>query len=364
MPNDDTIPTISEIKGNTILQLLTNVYDTLKKAIFKKQNKLIAGDNIVIDEVTNTISAIEGGTPVLDNYYTKPQTDALLDEKADVTELNEKANVSDVYSKTDVDELLSEKENIISAGNNITIITGADNNKTIKLSDNINREGTTNLVGNTNITGNITVTGNITQNGESYETHAEKIYTENDYIVTRDGAEGALASGDYSGIEIEKYDGINNCRLAVDSLGVARVGDVGDEEPLLTRDESNNLSNGQLLKWSSSGLKATGEGTVGTDTKPIKIVNGIATAITKDVLTVDGGTLSTNKFIEGVVAPYNTPFRVRSNQGNSNIYVMDIYDNNGNKLIGLYVTWDNNTGAHLAAVKRNADGTYSYPQII
>lgn len=280
MPNDDTIPTISEIKGNTILQLLTNVYDTLKKAIFKKQNKLVAGDNIVIDEETNTISAIEGGTPVLDNYYTKPQTDALLDEKADIIE---------VYSKTDVDNLLSEKENIISAGSNITIITDIDNKKTIKLSNDINREGTTNLagatnvVGNTNITGNVTITGNITQNGEAYETHAEKIYTKDDYIITREGAVGGLASGDYSGLEVEKYNGVDNCRLVVDNEGVARVGDTGDEQALMTRDDTSNLNNNAILKWDGTNNKAITEVTVGSDTKPIKSVNGVLTPITKDL---------------------------------------------------------------------------------
>jgi len=274
MPNDDTIPTISEIKGNTILQLLTNVYDTLKKAIFKKQNKLIAGDNIVIDEATNTISAIEGGTPVLDNYYTKPQTDVLLAEKA---------NVEDVYDKTDVDNLLDEKENIISAGNNITIITGADNKKTIKLSDNVNREGTTNLVGNTNITGNITVTGNITQNGQSYETHAEKIYTKDDYIVTREGAVGGLASGDYSGLEVEKYNGVDNCRLVVDNEGVARVGDTGDEQALMTRDDAFNLNNGAILKWDGTNYRAITESSVGSDTKPIKSVGGVLTPVSNDL---------------------------------------------------------------------------------
>lgn len=112
-----TIPTISEIKGNTILQLLTNAYNTLKNAISGKQNKLIAGDNIVINEETNTISAIQGGTPVLDDYYTKEETNELLDEKADVidvynkteidTKLGAKADSVDVYDKIEIDNLIS-----------------------------------------------------------------------------------------------------------------------------------------------------------------------------------------------------------------------------------------------------------------
>ena len=107
-----------------------------------------------------------------------------------------------------------------------------------------------------------------------------------------------------------------------------------------------------------------GTASVGSDAKPIKLVNGVATAITKDVLTVDGGDLNHNKYITGRVSAYNTPFRVASTDGNNNIYALDIYDNQGNKLIGLYVTWDSTNGARLNAVKRKANGDYSYPTIV
>ena len=120
-----TIPTISEIRGNTILQLLTNAYNTLKNAISGKQNKLIAGDNIVING--DRISAIEGGTPVLEDYYTKVETDELLDEKADVvdvynkteidTKLGAKADIADVYDKTEIDDMFA------GVSQNVEIIT-------------------------------------------------------------------------------------------------------------------------------------------------------------------------------------------------------------------------------------------------
>ncbi len=113
--------------------------------------------------------------------------------------------------------------------------------------------------GNVNLTGNLTITGDITQNGSAYETHAEKIYTTNDYIITRDGATGALASGDYSGFQVKKYDGTNDGRLVIDNTGTARVGDVGDEQPLLTRSESANLTDSQLFKWDAANSKAVGE---------------------------------------------------------------------------------------------------------
>ena len=133
------------------------------------------------------------------------------------------------------------------------------------------------------INGDLQVNGDIIQNGSAYETHAEKVYTTNDYIITRDGAISALSAGDYSGFQVKKYDGTNDGRLVIDNAGVARVGDVGDEQPLLTREESANLNNGALLKWDAVNQKAIDEGTVGSDTKPIKIVDGVATAVTKDL---------------------------------------------------------------------------------
>ena len=91
-----TVPTIGELKGNTILELFKNGYNALKNAITGKQNKLIAGDNIVITD-DNVISAITGGEPVMQNYYTKTETDELLDAKADA---------EDVYTKDETDDAI------------------------------------------------------------------------------------------------------------------------------------------------------------------------------------------------------------------------------------------------------------------
>ena len=109
------------------------------------------------------------------------------------------------------------------------------------------------------ITGDLTITGNITQNGDNYETHAQKVYTTNDYIITREGATGGLANGEYTGFQAKLYDGTNDGRLVFDNKGTARVGDVGDEQPLLTRDENNLINDGQVFIWDSTKLKAKGK---------------------------------------------------------------------------------------------------------
>ena len=170
------------------------------------------------------------------------------------------------------------------AGSNIEINPSGDDLE-IRVTDDISvndidAAGDVNISGDTNIGGTLNIAGDIIQQGAAYETHAEKIYTTNDYIYMREGAVGGLASGSYAGFEIIKYDGVNDGRLVIDNTGTARVGDVGTEQPLLTREESANLNNGALLKWDAANLKAVDEGTVGSDTKPIKIVNGVATPVT------------------------------------------------------------------------------------
>ena len=113
---------------------------------------------------------------------------------------------------------------------------------------------------NLTINADLIVNGDIFQYGAAYETHAEKVYTNDDYIVMREGAVSALAAGDYSGFQVTKYDGTNDGRLVIDKDGTARVGDVNDEQPLATRDEAADLTDGHLLKWDAANLKLTDAG--------------------------------------------------------------------------------------------------------
>ena len=62
--------------------------------------------------------------------------------------------------------------------------------------------------------GKIVANCDIIQNGAAYETHAEQIFTKNDYIVMRDGALGGLQPGEFSGFRINRF-GIQTVRDAV-----------------------------------------------------------------------------------------------------------------------------------------------------
>ena len=124
--------------------------------------------------------------------------------------------------------------------------------------------------------GQIVADCDIIQNGAAYETHAEQVYSVNDYIVTRDGQITGLGSGDLSGFHVKKYNGIDDSRLGVDNTGTMRVGDVGSEEPLMTRDEAANLNSGDVLLWDGVNLKAIGQA---KDTTP---ASGSTALVTSD----------------------------------------------------------------------------------
>lgn len=137
--------------------------------------------------------------------------------------------------------------------------------------------------------GKIVADCDIIQLGGNYETHAEQVYSKNDYIVMRDEAVSGLASGTYSGFQVKKYNGSDDARLVVDNEGVARVGDLNNEQPLLTRDETADLTDGAILAWDATGQKAkTDLGTIGSDTKPLKIVNGEPVPVTYDTIISTG----------------------------------------------------------------------------
>ena len=105
------------------------------------------------------------------------------------------------------------------------------------------------------INGDLLIEGNITQNGSSYETHAQQVYTTDDKITLRDGATAGLIAGATTGLTFKKYDGTNDGELSVDSSGTARVGDVGNLQPLATRDEAEAMGDGLPVVWDADDLK-------------------------------------------------------------------------------------------------------------
>lgn len=134
--------------------------------------------------------------------------------------------------------------------------------------------------------GQIVADCDIIQNGAAYETHAEQVFSVNDYIVTRDGQITGLAAGDLSGFHVKKYNGVDDSRLGVDNTGTMRVGDVGFEQPLATRDEAADMVSGAYVRWDGVNQKLIAPDVdVGDDTHPVKFVDGAPVAVTGELQT-------------------------------------------------------------------------------
>jgi predicted small secreted protein len=101
--------------------------------------------------------------------------------------------------------------------------------------------------------GNVTIQGNLIQEGSTYETHAEQVYTSNDFITLRDGALSALGSN-ISGLKVLKADGVNNLILGVGNDAISRIGWENDTLQAIATREDNPISNG-IAVWNSANSR-------------------------------------------------------------------------------------------------------------
>lgn len=108
-----------------------------------------------------------------------------------------------------------------------------------------------------NVACDVNIGGNLYVCGTEYITDIEQVKSCCDKVLLRDGAVSGLAVGCLSGIEVNKYDGTNNTCVGVDNCGTLRVGDAGTcLEPVLTRDESSNMTDGLPLTWDATNVRA------------------------------------------------------------------------------------------------------------
>lgn len=215
------------------------------------------------------------------------------------------------------------------------------------------------------VNGTLEVDGDIIQNGSAYETHAEQVFTKNDLIVTREDAIGGIAAGQLSGIRVKKYDGVSDLNLGVDAAGIMRVGDLGSEQPLATREEAANMTSGALVKWDGVNNRMIAPASnAGDDLKPIKIVNGEAVAITNNLVsTVDNQTISGTKIFTNlqVSKDYFSGITVKRDTTiagpDSNNIVLTAVDDNAQFLANLWVRKESAGRCILYVTLRNNDGT-------
>ena len=247
------------------------------------------------------------------------------DESEGQVIINKDGTINGIVTKAQADAEGNTISTTYAKANAVVHITGNESIAGVKTFTDNAKIGSIEKTANLDIVGNLNIQGNIVQNGQAYETHAEKVYTTNDYIILRDGAKAGLAIGEYSGLEYIKYDGTNNGRLVIDNTGTARVGDIGDEQPLLTRDEKANLSNGAVLIWDDATNKAIKASEKGSNTLPV-YVN-----------------------IEGNLEP------IESYEGNSATSTKAEQDSEGQQITSTYIKEIAITGTDLTYTK--GDGT-------
>ena len=97
--------------------------------------------------------------------------------------------------------------------------------------------------------GPVYIYDNIYQCGETYCTHAQNICTCSDTITMREGADFAGAAQ----IKVLKYDGTNNGIIQLGTDGTLRIGDEANCQPVLTRSEVSDISDGHVLVWDAVG---------------------------------------------------------------------------------------------------------------
>ena len=190
-----------------------------------------------------------------------------------------------VNLRDDVDELLNILKDIDPNGDLTNVVT---------------KTGDQTIDGRKTFIGEIVADCDIIQNGAAYETHAEQIYSHNDYLVMRDGQLNGLPAGSYSGLQVKKYNGSDDVRMVVDNTGIMRVGDINDEKPLTVRDEAGAMTNSALVIWDGANQKIIAPSfTRGDDVHPIKIVDGVPTAVTDELISVETTAVSTSIMVNG-----------------------------------------------------------------
>lgn len=260
-----------------------------------------------------------------------------------------------VRLRKDVDELLNILKDIDPNGDLTNVVT---------------KTGDQTIDGIKTFIGKIVANCDIIQNGAAYETHAEQVFSKNDYIVVRDDALAGLAPGTYSGLHVKKYNGVDDARLVVDNEGIARVGDVNDEQPLMTRDEVADMTSGNIVVWDGVNKKAitsaksvsdieaekvSGTGNIGSDTYPAKIVNGEAVPVTNELMDLSTVQLVTASKTSTVKNARRTAYDI---DGSEHFYeLFDVVTPDGTLLFRPMLITRSNGRCTFYVRIRNADGT-------
>lgn len=214
-------------------------------------------------------------------------TQAALDTKADKATTLAGYGITDAYTKTEADTLLADKADKADVYDK----TAADTLLAAKANDNA-------VVHNT---GNETIRG------------LKTIKADNMAMLA---LQTARESGEIGALMFQDKDGISKATVQADTDGEINLYPTGGRGAVVYRDlyiSSQYGGNGSITADSITAASITGSLTgpasklgtvdVGTDTKPIKLVGGVPTAVTNDLVSTSGAQTvgGTKTFTTGLV---------------------------------------------------------------
>lgn len=134
--------------------------------------------------------------------------------------------VNDVLKKATGD--IDVPGNLTVSGNNSitgnTTIDGTLEAGDTKVNGNTVLDGTLDVSGNTKITGDVFVSGDLTVSGTVHSVDQEEVVADGDTITLRANNNLPLATGQVSGIVVNKYNGTDDLAIVTDNEGTVRVG--------------------------------------------------------------------------------------------------------------------------------------------
>lgn len=125
--------------------------------------------------------------------------------------------------------------------------------------DDTNSSGDLTVAGNGSIGGNLTVTGDLTVEGTTTTLDTQTLLVEDNILTINSNFTGDPSGGVDGGIEVERGTGTNYQFLFVEATDDFRIGEAGDLQPVLTRDETTNLVADDLLVWDAANNRAIGK---------------------------------------------------------------------------------------------------------
>ena len=180
---------------------LPNIYNG--PALTDEEKAALKDDTLLIDENKITRKTTKASTVQIKPFVP-------YDEN------NEVDNAPLVYDK--VNDVLKKATGDIGISGNLTVGGNTD------ITGNTTIGGTLDVSGDTKLTGNTFISGDLTVSGTVHSIDQEEVVAEGDTITLRANNNLPLASGQVSGIVVNKYNGSDDLTVATGNDGTLRVG--------------------------------------------------------------------------------------------------------------------------------------------